>query len=181
MGSGEGLCVFPTPIGICAIAWRADLVVGAQLPEADARTTLARMQRRFPDLMAAPAPAWVRGVTGRIAALLSGESDDLRDVALDFSSLPPFAQRVYAIARAIPPGCTCTYGDVARDLGEPGAARAVGRALGDNPFAPIVPCHRILGAGNAGVGFSAEGGVATKLKMLQIERARIGTEPDLFD
>jgi methylated-DNA-[protein]-cysteine S-methyltransferase len=66
-------------------------------------------------------------------------------------------------------------------VGEPGAARAVGQALGRNPFAPIVPCHRVLAADGRSGGFSAQGGVATKLRMLQIEGARIGAEPGLFD
>jgi methylated-DNA-[protein]-cysteine S-methyltransferase len=95
--------------------------------------------------------------------------------------VPEFNQRVYAAARAIPPGRTLTYGEVAQQIGEPGAARAVGQALGHNPFAPVVPCHRILAAGNGGGGFSAEGGVATKLRMLQIEHARMGPQPSLFD
>ncbi|MCL4185073.1 MAG: MGMT family protein, partial [Burkholderiaceae bacterium] len=60
-------------------------------------------------------------------------------------------------------------------------ARAVGRALGRNPFAPVVPCHRVLAAGGKSGGFSAEGGVATKLRMLQIEGARFGATPGLFD
>jgi methylated-DNA-[protein]-cysteine S-methyltransferase len=70
---------------------------------------------------------------------------------------------------------------VAARLGEPGAARAVGRALGHNPFAPVVPCHRVLAAATGPGGFSAEGGVATKLRMLQIEKAQLGSEPGLFD
>ena len=68
------------------------------------------------------------------------------------------------------------------DLGEPGAARAVGQALGANPFAPIVPCHRILAARGASGGFSAEGGARTKLRMLEIEGAPLGPDgPGLFD
>ena len=94
--------------------------------------------------------------------------------------VPPFHQRVYVRTRAIPPGRTITYGELATDIGEPGAARAVGQALGLNPFAPIVPCHRILAAASRSGGFSAPGGVDTKLKMLLIERASFG-EPGLFD
>jgi methylated-DNA-[protein]-cysteine S-methyltransferase len=79
-----------------------------------------------------------------------------------------------------------TYGEVATRLGEPSAARAVGQALGRNPFAPVVPCHRVLAAagpsgGYRPGGFSAGGGLATKLRMLQIEGARLGREPGLFD
>lgn len=74
-----------------------------------------------------------------------------------------------------------TYGEIATQIGEPFAARAVGQALGHNPFAPVVPCHRILAANSGSGGFSAEGGVATKLRMLQVEKARFGAEPGLFD
>ena len=91
-----------------------------------------------------------------------------------------FQQRVYDAAKKIPRGKVTTYAALAKTIGC-GSPRAVGQALGHNPFAPIVPCHRVLGAGNTGVGFSATGGVATKLKMLEIERAQLGGQPGLFD
>jgi methylated-DNA-[protein]-cysteine S-methyltransferase len=127
------------------------------------------------------APPWVASIIARIQALLEGAPDDLRDVPLAMDGVPAFHQRVYEITRAIPPGRTLTYGEVAQRLGDPHAARAVGQALGHNPFAPVVPCHRVLAARNAGGGFSAEGGVATKLRMLQIEHAQLGAERGLFD
>jgi methylated-DNA-[protein]-cysteine S-methyltransferase len=176
-----GCCVFDTAIGPCGIAWNAGVIVSAQLPEADAHSTLRRMNRRHPDAVPCDPPEWVRKVVARMQALLAGGQDDLADVPLALDSEPDFHRRVYEVTRAIPPGRTLTYGEVARMLGDPGAARAVGQALGANPFAPIVPCHRVLGAGNTGVGFSANGGVATKLKMLEIERAQLGGQPGLFD
>ncbi|RZJ10583.1 MAG: MGMT family protein, partial [Haliea sp.] len=106
---------------------------------------------------------------------------DLSDIPLDMAGVPPFHRRVYEIARAIPPGRVLTYGEVAQRLGEPGAARAVGQALGHNPFAPVIPCHRVLAANRQGGGFSAGGGVSTKLRMLEIERAQFGAAPGLFD
>ena len=90
--------------------------------------------------------------------------------------VPEFHAAVYAIARAIPPGATLTYGEVARRLGDASAARAVGQALGRNPFAPIVPCHRVLAANGGTGGFSAHGSVTTKLRMLAIEGVRVGPE-----
>ena len=104
-------------------------------------------------------------------ALLRGEPRDLGAIDLDMSGIPEFPRRVYAVARAIPPGQTVTYGDVAARLGEPGAARAVGQALGRNPFAIIVPCHRVVAAGGRLGGFSANGGAATKRRILAIEGA----------
>lgn len=177
-----GYCIFETAVGCCGIAWNADgRLAGVQLPQADKEATRACMLRRFPGAPHAKAPPDVEAVVGRIRALLQGERDALLDVPLDMTGVPAFHQRVYEITRAIPPGRTMTYGEVAARLGEPGAARAVGQALGHNPFAPVVPCHRVLAAGTGPGGFSAEGGVATKLRMLQIEKAQLGSEPGLFD
>jgi methylated-DNA-[protein]-cysteine S-methyltransferase len=105
---------------------------------------------------------------------------DLSNVVLDMDGVPPFHQRVYALARRLLPGETVTYGELARRLGDPGAARAVGQALGANPFAPVVPCHRVLAASGRAGGFSANGGVSTKLRLLLIERTRFNG-PGLFD
>ena len=84
-----------------------------------------------------------------------------------------FDSAVYRVARTIPPGETLTYGEIARRLDEPGAARAVGQALGANPIPVIIPCHRVLAAGDRAGGFSAPGGVITKLKLLEIERRNV--------
>ena len=88
--------------------------------------------------------------------------------------MPPFHRRVYEVARTIPPGATLSYGEIATRLGAPGSARAVGQALGRNPFAIVVPCHRVLAAGGKLGGFSANGGVTTKLRLLSIEGAQAG-------
>jgi methylated-DNA-[protein]-cysteine S-methyltransferase len=174
--------LFDTPVGSCALVWGARGLVGVLLPEANVAATRARARRRFGDAVEAEAPPEIRQVMMRIVGLLSGESDALRDIVLDTSALPPFNLRVYNLARGIPPGQTLTYGDVAARLGEPHAARAVGQALGANPFPIIVPCHRVLAAGNKSGGFSAPGGARTKLRLLEIEGAPLGTEgPGLFD
>jgi methylated-DNA-[protein]-cysteine S-methyltransferase len=178
----SGFCLFDTPIGECAIAWSDAAIVGVLLPEDDPAQTAPRMQRRFPQAQQRTPTPWVHAVIERVRNLLDGSStDSLADVPLDMEGVPEFNQRVYEIARAIPPGQTLSYGEVAAKLGEPGAARAVGQALGHNPFAPIVPCHRVLAAGKRSGGFSAGGGVATKLRMLQIEKAQLGDGPGLFD
>jgi methylated-DNA-[protein]-cysteine S-methyltransferase len=181
MARETGFCLFETALGMCGIAWDGHALSGVQLPEGDEAAVRVRMQRRFPLLQEAAAPGWVQATIVRIRALLAGASDDLADIPLHMEAVPAFHRRVYEIARAIPPGRTLTYGEVAQQLGEPGAARAVGQALGRNPFAPVVPCHRVLAAGSGPGGFSAEGGVATKLRMLQIEKAQLGSEPGLFD
>lgn len=176
-----GFSLFATAIGHCGIAWGEQGLAGVQLPGAHAGQTRSRMQHSFPGVPEAEPPPQVRQAMARIAALLDGARDDLQDLVLDMRGVPPFHQRVYALARAIPPGKVLTYGEVAAQLGDPGAARAVGQALGANPFAPVVPCHRVLAAGLRSGGFSAPGGVSTKLRMLQIERAQLGGSPGLFD
>jgi methylated-DNA-[protein]-cysteine S-methyltransferase len=162
--------LFDTPIGRCGLAWAERGVAGVQLPEPDEAGTRARLLRRFPGAREAAPPPAVQRVLDTIAALLRGEGGDLSAVALDLDRVPPFDRRVYAIARTIPPGATLSYGDIAARLGEPGAARAVGEALGRNPFPIVVPCHRVVAAGGKVGGFSAPGGVTTKLRLLAAER-----------
>lgn len=83
----------------------------------------------------------------------------------------PFQRKVWLACARIPKGETRTYGELAREIGCPGAARAVGTALSKNPFAPTVPCHRVICKSGAMGGFSAPGGVKAKLKLLEREGA----------
>lgn len=178
-----GFALFDTAIGPCGIAWGPQGLTGVQLPERDLAATDARMAVRFgPAAQAAP-PAAVQQAIDKIIALLAGQQSDpadLSDIVLDMTGVPAFHQRVYALARRMAPGETMTYGEIARSLGDSGAARAVGQALGHNPFAPVVPCHRILAADGRSGGFSADGGARTKLRLLEIEGAQFGG-PGLFD
>ena len=86
---------------------------------------------------------------------------------------PPFYQAVWKACAEIPKGQVRTYGWIARRIGKPRAARAVGQALGKNPFAPMVPCHRVVGADGRLTGFSAPGGVAAKRRLLLKEGALV--------
>jgi methylated-DNA-[protein]-cysteine S-methyltransferase len=182
MSGAIGCCLFDTAIGACGIAWTGTALAAVQLPETTRAGTLGRMLRWVgEDVPEIEAPPWVEAAIARIQGLLAGERDDLADLPLDMATVPPFHQRVYEITRAIPPGEVLTYGEVARRLDEPGAARAVGQALGKNPFAPVIPCHRVMASGGRSGGFSAEGGANTKLRMLEIEGCRFGGEPGLFD
>ena len=173
--------LFDTPIGPCGLVWGAYGLVGVLLPEASAGATRARARRRFGGAHETDAPPDIQPVMTRLVSLLRGEPDNLQDIALDTSAVPPFNLRVYELARGILPGQTLTYGEVAARLGEPHAARAVGQALGANPFPIIVPCHRVLAAGGKSGGFSAPGGARTKLRLLEIEGAPLGVGPGLFD
>jgi len=178
---GHGFTLFETAIGQCGIAWSGRGVAGVQLPETREVETRARVLRRFPGAREAPPPPDVRRALDGIVALLRGEASELDTVVLDMDGVPPFHRRVYDVARSIPPGATLSYGDVAARLGAPGSARAVGQALGQNPFPIIVPCHRVLAAGGKIGGFSANGGIRTKLRLLSIEGAPASSQLALFE
>jgi methylated-DNA-[protein]-cysteine S-methyltransferase len=169
-GLDTGFTLFDTAIGPCGIAWNGRGVAGVQLPEGSPHETRVRLRRRFPEAREAPPPAQVQRAIDGVIALLRGEPSELDTVTLDMDGVPPFHRRVYEVARTIPPGTTLSYGEVAARMGEPGAARDVGQALGQNPFAIIVPCHRVLAANGKVGGFSARGGVRTKLRLISSER-----------
>jgi methylated-DNA-[protein]-cysteine S-methyltransferase len=175
-----GYALFPTAIGACCIVWSERGVLALHLPAAGEADTRAGLARRFPEAADHDPPEAIREAIAGITALLQGRRVDLSAVPLDMETVPPFHRRVYDAARRIPPGRTQTYGQIAAELGG-SDARAVGQALGQNPFALIVPCHRVLAAGGQSGGFSAPGGVQTKLRLLAIEGARPPGEPGLFD
>ena len=177
----QNYALFDTPIGICGIEWGPRGINGLQLPMGSDEKTRARIRQRRGDIAEAAPTAEVQGAIDRIIKLLAGERDDLADIALDLDGVPEFNRGVYDIARTIPPGETLTYGDIAKRLGGVELSRDVGQALGRNPCPIVVPCHRVLAAGKKPGGFSARGGVDTKLKILAIEGAVVNHTPSLFD
>jgi methylated-DNA-[protein]-cysteine S-methyltransferase len=179
--TAQHFAIFDTALGPCGIVWNAGGISGCQLPEQTEQKTRARLTRRFPDAKEIAPAADVLRVIADIVALFEGETRDFKEVQLDLSHAPEFNRRVYAIARTIPPGKTMTYGEIATKLGDRLLARDVGQALGKNPIPIIVPCHRVLAADGKSGGFSAPGGVSTKLRMLSIEGASTSSEPMLFD
>ena len=179
--SAHGFALFDTAVGRCGIAWSARGIVGVQLPERHDSATRARLVQRYPDACETSPPSPVQQVIDDIVGVLRGETRDLSVITLDMEGVPEFNQRVYAVARSIPIGATLSYGNIAERIGDRGVAREVGEALGQNPFPIIVPCHRVLAAGGKLGGFSAAGGVTTKLRLLDIEGARVGDMPTLFE
>jgi len=173
--------LFDTALGCCGLVWRGGVVIGAQLPEAEPDAARARLLRRFPEARASEPPAALMPALAGIRALMAGEPIDLGFIPVDLGGASDFQRRVWAVTSAIRHGETLTYGEVAARIGEPEAARAVGVALGQNPVPPIVPCHRVLAAGGGAGGFSATGAVATKMRLLSVEKARIGGQPGLFE
>jgi methylated-DNA-[protein]-cysteine S-methyltransferase len=178
--------MFNTAIGTCGIGWSEAGIVALQLPEADRARTRARLLRRRPDACETAPPPAIAAAIDAVVTLMSGAAPDriaadLDAIALDLDDVPAFDREVYAVARTIAPGKTLTYAEIAARIGEPGAAREVGQALGRNRIPIIVPCHRVVAAGGGTGGFSATGGVDTKLRLLEIERATFADGPTLFD
>lgn len=158
------IVAFTTSLGTCAVRWTEAGLANVRLPSA--RTDELP---RAVDGVVVPKP--IQAAIDGIVAVLDGASLDLRFVGLDERGIDPFRRAVYGATRAIPPGSTVTYGDIARSIGRPDGARDVGVALASNPFPIVVPCHRVVGANGKLIGFSAPGGLATKRRMLELEGA----------
>lgn len=172
-----GFAVFPTAVGTCGIAWNARGVTRILLPAADVastRATLARTGARE----ASPPPAIATAIA-LITQHCAGSAADLDSITLDMTDVPDFYREVYAYARRIPSGRTVSYGAIASSLGKPGAARAIGQAMGKNPFPIVVPCHRVLAANHATGGFSAPLGLTTKAALLAAEGFTLALQPEL--
>jgi len=173
-------CVFNTAVGRCAILWRGMLLQRVLLPAADEGRLVALVRRIDPQASAAAPPAALAAVVDGIIALCSGQSPRFDDAPVDRALIEPFAGRVYAALAAVGFGETTTYGAIAEQLGDKGLARAVGAALGANPFPIVIPCHRVTASGGAIGGFSAPGGAETKRRLLEIEGAFALTTLPLF-
>ncbi|MCO5166831.1 MAG: methylated-DNA--[protein]-cysteine S-methyltransferase [Planctomycetes bacterium] len=157
--------LFDTPLGQAALLWSPRGVCGALLP---GEASPAAVAERWPAAAAAaPTPA-VRALARRMVAHLRGRPDALLDVPLDLEGASAFDRAVWAAAREVPPGQVVTYGQLAARVGRPGAARAVGGAMGRNRVPFVVPCHRVVAAGGLG-GFSSVRGLTTKRALLAAE------------
>lgn len=175
-----------TSLGAFGVAWSDQGILRTWMHSRSIESTRASIVRTFPRAVAATQPETIAAVIADVSRLLDGEPREFRAAELDTRSIPDFDRRVYEVARTIAPGATMTYGAIASALGEePKRARDVGQALARNPFAPIVPCHRVVAAGGRLGGYSAPGGVATKRRLLEMEGAPIvtseGQQPGLFD
>lgn len=182
----EGIAMFGTAIGCCAIAWTERGVAGLQLPEESEDAAWNRLRRRFPELPETDPRSAPVAALNAVIALMGGENVDLASISLDFEGVPDFHRRVYEALRRTDRGTTVTYGELAAMAGSPGAARAVGTALRRNPLAVLIPCHRVVAAGGKLGGFSAGGGLSTKTRMLAIEGVHFGAaastrRPEGFD
>jgi methylated-DNA-[protein]-cysteine S-methyltransferase len=181
MSAAIGYALFATAVGECALAWSDVGLTGVWLPEERPGALRRKLAHRLAPAGERQPPGAVADAVDAIARLLGGARVDLGDVALDLAAIDAFRRRVYAVARTIAPGRVLSYSAVARRVGGDASARAVGQALGTNPFPIVVPCHRVVAAAGALGGFSAPGGVAVKRRLLAIEDARADGPPGLFD
>ncbi len=151
---------FSTVLGDCRICWEGEHVSGfgllTDLPGDDTP------------------PPWIERIAQRVRSHLAGAPEDFANVPYDWPRVTDFQAAVYRAALAVKSGRTATYGDLARALNQPiGVSRAVGVALGQNPWPLLVPCHRFVGADGRMTGFSAPGGIQTKLRLLAIEGSQL--------
>jgi len=182
MAEQTGYRIFETPLGTCGIAWKEfgnsrtpPVVTAFQLPESTVKLTESRIAEKSSAIKARITPPLIEQIITKVKLHLDGKAQDFSNVLVDTEGIGPFARQVYNVCRTIPAGKTMTYGELARAMKRPAASRAVGQALGRSPIPLIIPCHRVLASGNKAGGFSAQGGVATKLKMLKIEGVLMGT------
>ena len=172
--------LFATRLGACGIAWSERGVTRLQLPERTPTATERRLRARPADGGAGVPPASVRDAIALLERYFAGERIDFSPVALDLVGVGQFHRAIYDVARSLGWGQTATYGDLARQVGSPGAARAVGQAMGHNPVPVIIPCHRVLAAGRKIGGFSAPGGALTKERLLALEGVHLGSGTPLL-
>lgn len=157
--------VFETTWGTGLLGWNAQGLLHVALPP-----QAANIHPDWPGDWQPQSPTgWVKDLIQRLQAYFKGQKMHWDDIPLGFATNSPFYQQVYAQVRQIPYGQRCTYGNIAKQIGSPGAARAVGQAMSRNPIPLIIPCHRVVAAGSHWGGFSAPGGVDTKRRLLAME------------
>jgi methylated-DNA-[protein]-cysteine S-methyltransferase len=173
--------LFETAVGRCAVLWRGARLTGVLLPAANGDAMTKAVRRRDANAVEASPPAFVADAIDRIRKLCAGARVSFDGAALDRDAIDPLANMVYDILLRVPFGKTTTYGAIAEELGDKSLSRAVGAALGANPFPIIIPCHRVLAAGGRIGGFSAPGGADTKRRLLEIEGAFAVERLPLFE
>jgi methylated-DNA-[protein]-cysteine S-methyltransferase len=174
----QNFSVFETAAGFCAIAWSDAGITRFMLPSSTAQATEHNLRRRVADAQPGTPPAHVTAAIDAAKRYFAGEKMDFSGLQLDLGGQGEFFRKIYAALRRVGWGHTTTYGALAKEAGAgPEAARDVGQAMAKNPVPLIIPCHRVLAAGNKLGGFSAPGGSSTKERMLELEGIRLGPPP----
>lgn len=175
------MAVFPTQFGWIGLLWNDSRLTRSAFSHASARSAHSALLadpainslrwRELPtELQGSTGPlVELAGVVRRLQQFTLDFQDDLTDIRLDWQAASAFQRRVLEACRAIPIGTTVSYAELARRAGSPGAARAVGNVMASNRFAPIVPCHRVIGKEGGLRGYSAPGGLSVKQRLLAAE------------
>jgi O-6-methylguanine DNA methyltransferase len=158
--SGKGICAFVLPVHAAQIAEEEILALAARSLRSGAPAP-----RR--------APSALRRLAEAAAQYFDGETVRFDGFPADLSSGTSFQRRVWGLIGRIPYGQVRTYRWIGMEIARPEAARAIGRAVGANPVPLLIPCHRVVGSDGSLVGFSAEGGLGLKARMLDLEKVRV--------
>ncbi|UPJ62915.1 methylated-DNA--[protein]-cysteine S-methyltransferase [Bradyrhizobium sp. 191] len=179
--AGRAYAIFDTALGRCGIIWSGTGVVAVQLPEAREIDTRRRIFLAHPEAReqrpSENAELAIEGIVG----LLQGGEPDFSDVSLDAGGVPGFNRRVYEYTCTIPRGETRTYHEIAKALGASGAVHSVAQAIAKNPYMLIVPCHRVLEAGNYTDRLSPYAGMISRRRLLALEGAQPVASKTLFE
>ena len=172
--AAQNYFIFETRGGFCGIAWNGVGITCFQLPARSAEAVERSLRRRVPGAKAGTPAGEVAEAVVEAKRYFEGERADFTRFTLDLGKQDAFFERIYDAARRLGWGHTTTYGALAKQLGAgPEAARDVGQAMAQNPVALIIPCHRVLAAGGKVGGFSAPGGTASKMRMLELEGVHV--------
>ena len=166
--------IFDTASGFCAMAWSGVGITCLRLPLKSAAAAERGLLRREADAELGPPTPAIAEAVAAVKRYFDGEATDFSGLELDLGEQGAFLEQVYAAARRVGWGQTTTHGALAKALGAgPEAAREVGQAMARNPVPLIIPCHRVLAAGGKIGGFSAPGGSAAKIRMLELEGVHV--------
>jgi len=173
-----GTHVFPGDLGWMALAWTGERLTRLTFGHPSAAAAIASLEAddQWATSDGQKTPTWIAELASRLQSYAAGNAEQFDDVPLDLTHLSQFQNRVVRSCRKIGRGRVKTYGELAAAAGSPGAARAVGSVMSKNRFPIIVPCHRVVGAAGSLGGFSAQDGVNTKRRMLELEGAEIAKE-----
>lgn len=158
--------IFPTNLGWMAIVGCVNGVRSILVGHSNAASLRKDVAKREGDLVEAD---WRPELKASLQAYACGERVSFAEFPLELPDRTPFRDKVLAVTRQLGYGQTISYGELARKVGHPGAARAVGTVMSKNRFPIVIPCHRVLAAGNKLGGFTCPAGTDFKLRLLELE------------
>lgn len=167
-----GSAFLDTALGVLRLSWSEAGLTRLMLPGGLLQTAHSAIRRDVSnDREQETMPGFVSEARAALEAYAMGARVDFSGIPVDLTGADAFQTAIYEAARRLGYGKTMTYGELAEAAGHPGSARPTGAALGRNPVAIIIPCHRITAADGKLGGFSAPGGASTKQRLLSLERA----------